>query len=54
MNRVVATGLYGLLVPLMLSVSAVQADNWPNWRGPSQTGVAAGNNYPVRWSGTLI
>jgi len=25
-------------------------DNWPNWRGPDQTGVAPGDAYPTKWS----
>lgn len=31
---------------------ASAADNWPNWRGPNQNGVAAGKGYPTKWSAT--
>ena len=30
----------------------VRADDWPNWRGPTVDGVAAGSGYPTRWSPT--
>jgi outer membrane protein assembly factor BamB len=32
-------------------LSPVMADNWPQWRGPLGTGVAADGNYPVEFSG---
>lgn len=35
-----------------IAVAVVQADNWPNWRGPHATGVAVGTNYPLVWSNT--
>lgn len=28
------------------------ADNWPNWRGPENTGIAKGTGLPVAWSAT--
>lgn len=30
----------------------VQADNWPNWRGPLSNGVSNEKNLPVKWSDT--
>ena len=27
-------------------------DNWPQWRGPAANGVAAGEDYPLKWSAT--
>lgn len=27
-----------------------QADQWPSWRGPHQTGLADGKDFPVEWS----
>ena len=33
------------LVPL-----SVDADNWPQWRGPQQNGVSAAKNLPASWS----
>lgn len=32
------------------SLASLQAENWPNWRGPAYNGVAAGNGFPVEWS----
>src|SRR5436190_1106077 len=34
------------------AMTAYAADNWPQWRGPLQTGAAPGANPPVRWSET--
>ena len=31
-----------IMVAGAISVVAARADNWPNWRGPSLDGVAAG------------
>src|SRR5690606_33714886 len=28
----------------------VVADDWPQWRGPSSLGIAAGTGLPVEWS----
>ena len=28
------------------------AENWPQWRGPLGTGVAAAGDYPVEFSNT--
>ncbi len=39
-----------LLLSLVATVSA--AENWPNWRGPDQNGVAPGKGFPTRWSAT--
>ena len=33
----------GLLAPL-------SAENWPNWRGPTSTGVSKESGLPVKWS----
>lgn len=32
--------------------SSALADNWPQWRGPTQNGVAPGQGYPTSWSPT--
>ena len=45
------------LSALLLAVSLVlpslaQAENWANWRGPGQSGVAEGKEYPTKWSST--
>src|SRR5437867_451421 len=31
---------------------AVHGENWPNWRGPSSTGISTETGLPVRWSDT--
>lgn len=35
-----------------LCLTASAAENWPNWRGPTYNGVAAGKGYPTKWSET--
>lgn len=39
-----------VLVILFLSRPATAAENWPQWRGPLGTGVAADGEYPVKFS----
>ena len=43
-----------ILSTLIFSLLAVtvSADNWPNWRGPNQNGVAQGEGYVTNWSKT--
>lgn len=31
---------------------SVQAENWPNWRGPASNGISNEKNLPVKWSMT--
>jgi outer membrane protein assembly factor BamB len=38
------------LLALCGTVSVPQADNWPQWRGPSRNGVSSEKNLPVKWS----
>jgi outer membrane protein assembly factor BamB len=47
-----ARTLLAVLILLAYSVPRVShaAENWPQWRGPLGTGVAADGNYPVRFS----
>ena len=50
----------GRLVRLSIAVSVVfvwlasstplQAENWPNWRGPRYSGVSLEKNIPAEWS----
>jgi outer membrane protein assembly factor BamB len=43
----------GLYVLLTLSLTtAVSAENWPNWRGPTSTGISPETGLPVKWSDT--
>jgi outer membrane protein assembly factor BamB len=37
---------------IVLLASPVFADNWPNWRGPSASGVSGETGLPARWSNT--
>jgi len=40
------------ILVVLLCLSASTAENWPNWRGPTYNGVAAGKGYPTKWSET--
>lgn len=42
--------IQGLLLVAAWAIQAQAADNWTNWRGPGQTGVAGKGEYPLRWS----
>ncbi|MGB7220718.1 MAG: PQQ-binding-like beta-propeller repeat protein [Vicinamibacterales bacterium] len=35
-----------------MAPATLTAENWPQWRGPSQNGNSAEKNLPVRWSTT--
>lgn len=37
---------------LLLSPSPVQADNWPQWRGPNGDGICKETRLPSEWSAT--
>ena len=41
-----------LLSVFIFGVSNIQAEHWPQWRGPSLNGISAEKNLPVRWSTT--
>jgi outer membrane protein assembly factor BamB len=34
------------------SFSSIQAEDWPQWRGPAASGVSPERNLPTRWSDT--
>lgn len=42
--------VFGVLVVLVLTLSAVRADNWPQWRGPNLNGTSSEKNLPVKWT----
>ncbi len=44
------TRLFLAAALVLFSVAVTQADNWPQWRGPSRDGVSQEKNLPVRWS----
>ena len=37
------------LLVLFLSVTTINAQNWPSFRGPNASGVAEGTNPPITW-----
>ncbi len=43
-------GFIVLTAVVLMTVSAVADENWPNWRGPDQTGVGPAGDYPLEWS----
>jgi outer membrane protein assembly factor BamB len=38
------------LICLTLFVTTAQAENWPQWRGPSLNGLSNEKNLPVKWT----
>ena len=40
----------GVMAVVLLSFAIVQAENWPQWRGPSLNGVSNEKNLPVKWT----
>ena len=40
----------GILAVFFFSLTAVQAENWPQWRGPALNGVSSEKNLPVKWT----
>jgi len=45
LQRVSLAAVLGFLV-----VTAANADNWPQWRGPTFNGISTEKNLPVEWS----
>ncbi len=45
-------GLVTIGTAWIQSPSQATGENWPQWRGPYQTGVSDAENLPTRWSGT--
>lgn len=39
-------------IALILFTATVQAQNWPQWRGPGANGIAGPGDYPVKFSST--
>lgn len=44
-------GIFSFVL-LTLLTTAANADNWPQWRGPSLNGISTEKNLPVKWSTT--
>ncbi len=40
------------LVPTVLLTVTINANDWPHWRGPAATGIAAPSPLPATWSAT--
>ena len=40
----------GILAFVLVSFAIVQAEDWPQWRGPSLNGVSKEKNLPVKWT----
>lgn len=47
-----ATVALGMLACSMFSAGPSQAQDWRQWRGNNQTGVAPGTSFPTKWSET--
>jgi len=51
LQSTMARGMF--IAALLLALSgAVRADNWPNWRGPDNTGVSTETGLPLKWGAT--
>ncbi|HUE83674.1 MAG TPA: PQQ-binding-like beta-propeller repeat protein [Pyrinomonadaceae bacterium] len=42
--------LIGVSVVVLLSITLVSAENWPQWRGPNLNGVSNEKNLPLSWT----
>jgi outer membrane protein assembly factor BamB len=40
----------GVLAVFLFSLTVVQAENWPQWRGPALNGLSNEKNLPVKWT----
>jgi outer membrane protein assembly factor BamB len=45
-----SVGFLFLVLACPLSPRSALADNWTNWRGPAEDGVAAGSGYATEWT----
>lgn len=41
--------ILGIALATAGALADTQAEDWPNWRGPSGDGVAEGVRYPIQW-----
>jgi outer membrane protein assembly factor BamB len=46
--RTVVASAYAIIS----AFAVLEAENWPQWRGPSANGVSSETNLPVKWSAT--
>lgn len=47
-NQVLRIGIGGLML-LMLAVPYLSADDWPQWRGPQNSGASSTADPPIHW-----
>lgn len=52
MTRQILRLAFAALLLLTAKPERLQADNWPQWRGPSANGISGETNLPVKWSVT--
>ncbi len=41
-----------VVIMMLTSLTAAQAKNWPNWRGPNGDGTSTETNLPTKWDST--
>lgn len=46
-------GFFSFAILLLISAGGLAADSWPQWRGPTATGVAGPGDYPVEFSDSV-
>ena len=44
--------LIALAVAMTQPVLPIHAENWPQWRGPTNNGISLESKLPVRWNRT--
>ena len=52
--RTILKYIFATCVTLILTATALRAQNWPNWRGPASNGIAEQGNYPAMFSASDI
>jgi outer membrane protein assembly factor BamB len=51
-TRLMSKWLFAITLTVGVSLPLAAQQHWPNWRGPSASGVATGANLPVTWTDT--
>ncbi len=51
MNSIIRYIIFAIITILCINTT-VNAQNWPQWRGPGDNNIAAPGNYPVNFSAT--
>ncbi len=50
MQKLLLSILFPSVAIILATSVSLAKDTWPQWRGPAQNGVAAGDRYPIEWS----